>query len=57
MPALPVRDVAAVEFHRARFGFEAVHVDAGFAVLVRDDARIHRWQAGFLALDRPVTGP
>lgn len=46
VPALPVREVgAAVEFYRARFGFEAVHADGGFAVLVRDDARIHLWQA------------
>ena len=46
VPALPVRDVAAaVEYYAARFGFEAVHTADGFAVLVRDEARIHLWQA------------
>jgi hypothetical protein len=28
-----------------RFGFEAVHVDDGFAVIIRDDARLHLWGA------------
>jgi catechol 2,3-dioxygenase-like lactoylglutathione lyase family enzyme len=46
IPALPVRDVpAAVACFRSGFGFEAVHEDAGFAVLVRDDAEIHLWAA------------
>ena len=46
VPALPVRDVAAAVGHYvARFGFEAVHQDGGFAVLVRDDSRIHLWQS------------
>lgn len=45
-PALPCRDVAAaVEHYGERFGFRAVHRDDGFAVLVRDDARLHLWQA------------
>jgi len=47
IPALPVRDVAvAVQHYVARFGFESAHQDAGFAVLVRDEARLHLWQAG-----------
>ena len=46
MPALPVRDIAAaVAYYREWFGFSSLHVDDGFAVLVRDDARIHLWQA------------
>jgi catechol 2,3-dioxygenase-like lactoylglutathione lyase family enzyme len=46
IPALPVRDVAAaVAYYRERFGFEARHHDAGFAVLVRDDAALHLWSA------------
>src|ERR687894_975921 len=47
IPALPVRDVTkAVERYRDRFGFTALHVDEGFAVLQRDEARVHLWQAG-----------
>jgi catechol 2,3-dioxygenase-like lactoylglutathione lyase family enzyme len=46
IPALPVRDVAtAVTYYRDRLGFSAVHVDDNFAVVQRDDARIHLWQA------------
>ena len=47
IPALPCRDVAAaVDHYVSRFGFEVAHQDDGFAVLVRDDARIHLWQSG-----------
>ncbi len=46
IPALPARDVAAsVEHYREAFGFEALHHDDGFAVLRRDDAVLHLWQA------------
>ena len=46
IPALPVRDVdAAVAHYRERFGFDAVHQDDGFAVIVRDDAELHLWGA------------
>jgi hypothetical protein len=46
IPALPVRDVeGAVASYRERFGFEAPHVAADFAVLTRDDAVIHLWAA------------
>jgi len=46
IPALPVRSIAtAVEYLRDRFGFTPLHVDDGLAVLQRDDARIHLWQA------------
>ena len=46
IPALPVRDVpAAVAFYRDRFGFQARHEAADFAVLVRDDAALHLWGA------------
>jgi catechol 2,3-dioxygenase-like lactoylglutathione lyase family enzyme len=61
IPALPVRDVAAaVGFFRDRLGFEALHEDGGFAVLGRDDAVVHLWQAGDESwrnrdlLERPV---
>jgi catechol 2,3-dioxygenase-like lactoylglutathione lyase family enzyme len=46
IPALPVRDAAAaVEFYRDRLGFRVLHHDGGFAVLGRDDAVVHLWQA------------
>src|SRR3954453_9359658 len=47
VPALPVRHVGtAVQYYATRFGFESPHQDTGFAVLMRDDARLHLWQAG-----------
>lgn len=46
IPALPVRNVStAVAYYRDRLGFEPAHVDDGFAVVQRDDARIHLWCA------------
>jgi catechol 2,3-dioxygenase-like lactoylglutathione lyase family enzyme len=46
IPALPVRDIeAAVAYYRDRFGFEAPHVEPGFALLRRADAEIHLWAA------------
>jgi catechol 2,3-dioxygenase-like lactoylglutathione lyase family enzyme len=47
IPALPVRDIgSAVAHYRDRLGFTPLHVDDGFAVLQRDDARVHLWHAG-----------
>ena len=48
IPALPVESVLrAVEFYTDRFGFTVRHLDPeGFAVVGRDDAEIHLWQAG-----------
>ena len=47
IPALPVRDAAAaVGFYRDRLGFDVLHQDDGFAVLGRDEAVLHLWQAG-----------
>ena len=47
IPALPVRDArAAVDFYRDRLGFETLHHDGGFAVMCRDDAVVHLWEAG-----------
>jgi catechol 2,3-dioxygenase-like lactoylglutathione lyase family enzyme len=37
---------AAVEFYDQRLGFGTVHRDGGFAVVARDDAVIHLWEAG-----------
>lgn len=46
IPALPARDVAAaVAQYTTQFGFEVRHHDGGFAVLTRDEAVIHLWQA------------
>ena len=46
IPALPVRDAAAaVAFYRDRLGFDVLHHDGGFAVLCRDDAVVHLWEA------------
>jgi catechol 2,3-dioxygenase-like lactoylglutathione lyase family enzyme len=47
IPALPVRNAAsAVDFYRDRLGFEALHHDGGFAVMCRDEAVLHLWEAG-----------
>jgi catechol 2,3-dioxygenase-like lactoylglutathione lyase family enzyme len=61
IPALPVRDAAAaVSFYRDRLGFEIVHHEGGFAVLRRDDALVHVWEAsdeswrGRASVERPV---
>ena len=61
IPALPVRDAAAaVEFYRGRLGFDVLHHDSGFAVLARDDAVLHLWEASDEtwrereSLDRPI---
>ena len=46
IPAMPMRDVAAgVDFYRDRLGFDVVHHDGGFAVLCRDEAIVHVWEA------------
>jgi catechol 2,3-dioxygenase-like lactoylglutathione lyase family enzyme len=46
IPALPVRDAAAaVAFYRERLGFDVLHHDGGFAVLARDEAVVHLWEA------------
>ena len=62
IPALPVRDAArAVEFYRDRLGFDVLHQDAGFAVMSRDDAVLHLWEASDESwrdrdlLERPVS--
>ncbi len=47
IPALPVRRMgAAVACYVERFGFAALHQDGGFAVLGRDEAVLHLWEAG-----------
>ncbi|MFL5932742.1 MAG: VOC family protein [Gaiellaceae bacterium] len=44
---MPVRDAAAATaFYRDRLGFQVLHQDEGFAVLGRDEAHVHLWQAG-----------
>jgi len=46
IPALPVRDAAAaVAFYRDQLGFEVLHHDGGFAVMARDEAVLHLWEA------------
>lgn len=46
IPAMPVRDAAAaVAFYRDRLGFEVLHHDGGFAVMCRDEAVLHLWEA------------
>ena len=62
IPALPSRDVAAsVAFYNERLGFETLHHDGGFAVLMRDDAIVHLWESSDEtwrtredALERPI---
>ena len=48
VPALPVVSVRdAVPVYVQRFGFTCLHQDdEGFAVVVRDAAELHLWQAG-----------
>ena len=47
IPALPVRDAPkAVEFDCDKLGFEVLHHDGGFAVMGRDEAIVHLWEAG-----------
>jgi catechol 2,3-dioxygenase-like lactoylglutathione lyase family enzyme len=47
IPAMPVHDAAAaVAFYRDRLGFDVLHHDGGFAVLCRDEAVVHLWEAG-----------
>jgi catechol 2,3-dioxygenase-like lactoylglutathione lyase family enzyme len=47
IPALPVRDLqAAVGHYEERFGFTMRHHGSGLAVLRRDEAVIHLWEAG-----------
>jgi catechol 2,3-dioxygenase-like lactoylglutathione lyase family enzyme len=61
IPALPVRNTAAaVDFYCDRLGFEVLHHDGGLAVLCRDDAVLHLWEASDetwskrQSLERPV---
>jgi catechol 2,3-dioxygenase-like lactoylglutathione lyase family enzyme len=61
IPALPVREMTeAVAFYRDRLGFDVLHHDGGFAVLNRDAATLHLWEASDEAwrqgvdLERPV---
>jgi catechol 2,3-dioxygenase-like lactoylglutathione lyase family enzyme len=50
IPALPVADATtAVAFYRDQLGFEVLHHDGGFAVLRRDDAVLHLWEASDLS--------
>lgn len=47
VPALPVADVTrAVAFYAERLGFAARHQGGGFAIVVRDGAELHLWEAG-----------
>lgn len=47
IPAMPVRNASdAVAFYRDRLGFEVLHHDGGFAVMRRDEATLHLWEAG-----------
>jgi len=47
VPAFPVENVvAATAFYAGRLGFTVVHLDeAGFAIVMRDTAEVHLWQA------------
>jgi catechol 2,3-dioxygenase-like lactoylglutathione lyase family enzyme len=61
IPAMPVRNAAAaVAFYSERLGFDVLHHDGGFAVLGRDAAVVHLWEASDESwqsrdsLERPV---
>jgi catechol 2,3-dioxygenase-like lactoylglutathione lyase family enzyme len=46
IPALPVKQVAASStFYREKLGFAPRHQEEGFAIVRRDAAEIHLWQA------------
>ena len=51
---------ASTAFYRDRLGFEVLHLDGGFAVLCRDEAVLHLWEAndeswsGRDTIERPV---
>ncbi|WP_349362866.1 MAG: VOC family protein [Roseitalea porphyridii] len=46
VPVLPVHDThKAALFYRDRLGFAVDHVDAGYAIVVRDRVAIHLWAA------------
>jgi catechol 2,3-dioxygenase-like lactoylglutathione lyase family enzyme len=46
VPVLPVRSTrVAADFYVDRLGFTVVHLEAGYAVLRRDDVQIHLWCA------------
>lgn len=46
IPALPVGNAAAAAaFYRERLGFDVPHLSDDFAVVRRDDATLHLWQA------------
>jgi hypothetical protein len=46
IPALPVGDpAAAAAFHQERLGFDIAHLSDDLAVVRRDDATLHLWQA------------
>ena len=63
IPAMPVRDTGrGVAFYRDRLGFDVVHQEGGFAIVSRDDAVLHLWEASdeswrqreLLDVERPV---
>jgi hypothetical protein len=61
IPALPVADAAAAaRGYVERLGFTVQHLEEGFAIVDRDDATIHLWQAGDQSwrardsLERPI---
>jgi catechol 2,3-dioxygenase-like lactoylglutathione lyase family enzyme len=61
IPALPARDVSAsAGFYRDRLGFQVLHLEGGVAVVGRDQAVLHLWEAadeswqGRASVDRPV---
>jgi catechol 2,3-dioxygenase-like lactoylglutathione lyase family enzyme len=46
IPAMPVHVMsAAVAFYRDCLGFEVLHHEGSFAVMVRDEAVVHLWEA------------
>ncbi len=62
IPAMPVQDVSAsVAFYQQRLGFQTRHHEGGFAVVTRDAAVLHLWEAGDTtwrqrsSWDRPVS--
>jgi catechol 2,3-dioxygenase-like lactoylglutathione lyase family enzyme len=44
VPILPARDTAATAaFYRDRLGFTVAHVEAGYAIVERNEVQLHFW--------------
>jgi catechol 2,3-dioxygenase-like lactoylglutathione lyase family enzyme len=46
IPYLPVKDIKkAIQFYQAKLGFRCTYKEINFAILVRDEVKLHLWLA------------